>query len=198
MTRKLLLENKTCSRCGGSGQFSWCQSHGSTCFGCHGDGVVLTKRGKAAQVWLNAKKRKSSDEVVVGEWVLSEGIPGFSASVWIKIDTVEGEGAERKISGLSKKGERHWFGAGMVVQMFLGKVRNAELAKEALAFQETLTLAGTVRKKKAKAKAGEEVRSALRAANADAEAKNKANWERDAAEIADRTVNLPPLKGEKS
>ena len=148
MTRKLLFESKTCSRCGGSGHFSWCQMHGSTCFKCHGDGVVLTKRGKAAQVWLNAKKRKPLGEVAVGEWVLSEGIPGFSASVWIKIDEVSGEGEERKVSGLNKRGERHnWQGSSMVVQMFLGKVRNAELAREALAFQETLTLAGTVRKK---------------------------------------------------
>jgi hypothetical protein len=150
MPRKLLFESKTCSRCGGSGKFSWCQMHGSMCFGCHGDGVVLTKKGKAAQVWLNAKKRKSSDAVEIGEWVLSEGIPGFSASVWIKIDEVKGEGAERVISGLSKRGERHSFGAGMELRMFLGKVRNAELAREALAFQETLTLAGTVRKIKAK------------------------------------------------
>jgi len=148
MTRKLLFESKTCSRCGGSGNFSWCQSHGSTCFGCRGDGVVLTKRGKAAQVWLNAKKRCSLDKVGIGEWILSEGIPGFSASVWVKIDRVDGEGAELEVSGLSKRGERHnWKGASMVVRMFFGKAKEAELAKEALAFQETLTLAGTVRKK---------------------------------------------------
>jgi hypothetical protein len=156
MTRKLLLESKTCGRCGGSGKFSWCQSHGDMCFGCHGDGVVLTKRGKAAQMWLNAKKRKPLGEVAVGEWVLSEGIPGFSASVWVKIDTVEGEGEALKVSGLSKKGERHGFGnAAMVMRMFLGKARNAELAKEALEFQATLTQAGTVRKVKAKKVAAE-------------------------------------------
>jgi hypothetical protein len=154
MARKLLLESKTCGRCGGSGKFSWCQMHGDMCFGCNGDGVVLTKRGRAAQVWLNAKKRKPLGEVVVGEWVLSEGVPGFSASLWVKIDTVEGEGNERKISGLDKKGERHGFvGASMEMRMSLGKARNVELAKEALAFQETLTKTGTVRKVKAKKEA---------------------------------------------
>ena len=152
MPRKLLFENKTCSRCGGSGNYSYCSMYGSTCFKCHGDGVVLTKKGRAAQIWLNAKKRKLLGEVAVGEWVLSEGVPGFSASVWVKIDTVEGEGAERKISGLSKKGERHGFqGATMELRMFLGKARNAELAAEAKAFEATLTKSGTVMKRKAKA-----------------------------------------------
>jgi hypothetical protein len=152
MTRKLLLENKTCSRCAGSGNYSYCQSYGTRCFKCHGDGVVLTKRGRAANMWLAAKKRKPLGEVAVGEWVLSEGVAGFISSLWIKIDTVEGAGAELKVSGLSKKGERHGFvGASMIVQMWLGKVRNAELAKEALAYQATLTQTGTVRKIKAKA-----------------------------------------------
>lgn len=153
MTRKLLLENKTCGRCGGSGKYSYCQSYGSTCFKCHGDGVVLTKRGFAANRWLAAQKKKPLGEVAVGEWVLAEGVPGFIASMWVKIDTVEGAGEELKVSGLSKKGERHGFhGAAMIVRMYLGKVRNAELAKEALAYQATLTQAGTVRKVKEKQK----------------------------------------------
>jgi hypothetical protein len=153
MTRKLLLESKTCSRCGGTGNYSYCQMYGTTCFKCGGDGVVLTKRGKVAQAWLSAKKRKPLSEVVLGEWALSEGIPGFSASVWVKIDTIEGAGEELVVSGLTKRGERHnWKGAGTVVRISQGKARNAELAKEALAFQETLTLTGTVRKIKAKAK----------------------------------------------
>ena len=151
MTRKLLLESKTCSRCGGSGNFSYCQMYGTTCFKCGGDGVVLTKRGKAAQLWLSAKKRKPLGEVALGEWALSEGIPGFSAAVWVKIDEITGAGEELLVSGLTKKGERHnWKGAGMVVRISQGKARNAELAKEALAFQETLTLTGTVRKIKRK------------------------------------------------
>ena len=155
MTRKLLFENKTCSRCGGSGKFSWCQMHGDMCFKCHGDGVVLTKKGRAAQVWLNAKKRKRLGEVAVGDWVLSEGIAGFSASFWVKIDQIEGAGAELKATGLNKRGERHGWQGDMEVQIFQGKAWATELAKEALAFQETLTKTGTVRKVKAKKKEAE-------------------------------------------
>ena len=32
---------KTCGRCAGSGRFSYCQTHGDTCFGCGGSGKVL-------------------------------------------------------------------------------------------------------------------------------------------------------------
>lgn len=31
---------KTCSRCGGSGEYSFCQMHGTTCFKCGGSGYV--------------------------------------------------------------------------------------------------------------------------------------------------------------
>lgn len=33
----------TCGRCGGSGSYSFCTSHGSTCFGCGGGGKGLPK-----------------------------------------------------------------------------------------------------------------------------------------------------------
>ncbi len=32
---------KTCGRCAGSGKYSYCQTHGDTCFGCGGSGKVL-------------------------------------------------------------------------------------------------------------------------------------------------------------
>lgn len=42
------FETEGCSRCGGSGRYSYCQMYGSTCFKCHGAGKVYTKRGAAA------------------------------------------------------------------------------------------------------------------------------------------------------
>ena len=32
-----------CGRCGGSGSYSFCPSHGSTCFGCSGSGKVIPR-----------------------------------------------------------------------------------------------------------------------------------------------------------
>lgn len=33
----------TCTRCGGSGHYSYCQMHGTTCFGCNGTGRGMPK-----------------------------------------------------------------------------------------------------------------------------------------------------------
>ncbi len=49
---KLVL--KTCSRCGGGGHYSYCEMHGTTCFGCGGSGKVLPSTGEA----LKAAKAK--------------------------------------------------------------------------------------------------------------------------------------------
>ena len=46
---KTLFENTSCSRCGGSGRYSYCQMYGDRCFKCGGSGVQLTKRGAEAQ-----------------------------------------------------------------------------------------------------------------------------------------------------
>lgn len=43
-----MFETTKCSRCMGSGHYSRCEMYGTTCFGCHGTGKVLSKRGRAA------------------------------------------------------------------------------------------------------------------------------------------------------
>ena len=42
------FEIETCTRCGGSGQFSSCATHGTRCFKCNGAGKSHTTRGAAA------------------------------------------------------------------------------------------------------------------------------------------------------
>src|SRR6187551_1555971 len=86
--RKLLFENETCSRCGGCGQYSYCQMYGTRCFKCGGDGVTLTKRGKAAQLWFNAKKKKPAKDVKVGDRIVFDGTPGFSRSAVVIVNFV--------------------------------------------------------------------------------------------------------------
>lgn len=167
MARKLLFESETCSRCGGSGNYSYCQSYGTRCFKCHGDCVTLTKRGYAAQKWFNARRMKPASEVKVGERIVVEGTPGFSRTEVVIVESAE---METKSSGKSlmpdgtwkdhpphlvirgkgaKSGEPH----GMhtypesEVRMHVWGEALAALRAEALAYQATLTKAGTVRKK---------------------------------------------------
>jgi hypothetical protein len=44
---KDIFATESCSRCGGSGQYSYCQMYGTRCFKCGGAGWQFTKRGKA-------------------------------------------------------------------------------------------------------------------------------------------------------
>lgn len=43
-----LLETDVCSRCGGTGRYSWNQRDADKCYGCGGSGTTYTKRGAAA------------------------------------------------------------------------------------------------------------------------------------------------------
>lgn len=72
MPKKLLFEHVACGRCGGSGSYSYCSMYGSRCFGCNGAGYKLTKRGRAAQNFLDDLRSKPAGEVKVGDLVWFE------------------------------------------------------------------------------------------------------------------------------
>ncbi len=50
---KVEYESETCTRCGGTGDHSYCEAYGRTCFKCSGSGKMLTKRGQAASAYAN-------------------------------------------------------------------------------------------------------------------------------------------------
>ena len=153
MTRKLLFENVTCSRCGGTGNYSYCQSYGTTCFKCAGDGATLTARGKAAQAWLNAKRRKLGKEFAVGETLLVEGVPGFMSSYWAKVTETNGSDIVCVNTKTGQSQTLNGFGEVLLRKAF-SKEEKAAQAKEALEYQATLTKTGTVRKRPAKMSQG--------------------------------------------
>ncbi len=70
---KIRYETGTCGRCGGSGEYSYCQMHGTTCFGCNGSGSAPTKAGKAAvkrvAAFKKAKFSKLASAVKAGDIV---------------------------------------------------------------------------------------------------------------------------------
>lgn len=66
---KSMFETKTCSRCGGSGKYSWNAMTGYTCFGCRGSGEQLTKRGQAAQQYFKDLRSAKLHELVPGDMV---------------------------------------------------------------------------------------------------------------------------------
>ena len=139
----LTFDNKTCTRCGGGGMYGPSVVYGGKCFQCSGLGATLTKRGRAAQVYLESLRRVPAADLQPGDEVLVEGFSAGSVTVpsrWVKVVEVTPDGAVR--------------GEGMTWEAGCRPLRKAWRADEkreqvqmALAYQATLTLAGTVRKR---------------------------------------------------
>lgn len=76
-THKLTFETGTCTRCMGSGEYSFNALDGTRCYGCGGSGVKLTRAGRAAKVrfekLLNERMRKSVTEVKAGDTTRHSG-----------------------------------------------------------------------------------------------------------------------------
>lgn len=160
-----VFETETCSRCGGGGQYSYCQSYGTTCFKCHGTGKTLTVRGRVAAEFLRALRTKKAGEVQIGEYIHVPGTPGFAAPGWCKVETIytkldggkslQPDGTWKQyrghvLEGVDKKGEAyglHTFADADVVMVAATKAQRLEWVAAAVAYQETLTKAGTVRKR---------------------------------------------------
>lgn len=150
------LETRTCTRCGGSGHYSYCQMHGTTCFGCSGSGKQYTKRGRAAYLYLVELRKKPMEEVTFGDWVKMDGIPGFSRTTFFKVDTLESTFAPAYsnhrslvVTGSTAKGERMSMSGPVGYKVALGFDKATKVAqyRKAVEFQATLTKAGTPRKR---------------------------------------------------
>jgi hypothetical protein len=159
------LERETCSRCGGSGHYSYCQRFGTTCFKCSGRKEVLTKRGAAAMAFLKTLRSRPASQVKVGDQIKVTGITmsGDPFHQWMTVreiaPTVQ-EGASLKDGAMvpyrtelirfdgTSKGQANatQMRPDTLVEVLLSKEGQAETLRQALAYQETLTKAGTTRK----------------------------------------------------
>lgn len=65
------LETTPCTRCGGSGSYSFCTAHGSRCFKCGGKKRVQTKRAAIAVAYITSLRVdiKPAKELALGDVV---------------------------------------------------------------------------------------------------------------------------------
>lgn len=156
------LERETCPRCGGSGQYSYCQMYGRTCFKCAGRKEVLTKRGTAATAYLKALRSKPASELKVGDRVYHDGlvVPGAvcDKAAWTTVIEIRAGVAEldggRVVNGEVIPAEivvvtercTHHTTAATRFRVWVSKEHEAETLAAAIAFQATLTKAGKPRK----------------------------------------------------
>lgn len=158
------LETETCSRCGGSGSYSYCMTHGSRCFKCNGHKAVYTKRGAAALKYLTELRSKRADQLVVGDIIRVDGMglsrSGFSAITEIKAydssrnsSFVNGVLVPQRTDCMTINTRLMGYDGIPPEQLF--RVAQTEDQKaatlaQALEYQSTLTKSGTPRKRGAK------------------------------------------------
>lgn len=126
------FETKTCGRCGGTGQYSYCTAHGHTCFKCGGTGTQYTKRGLLAFQRFEAACSKPAGELVVGD-VYFDSVRGGR---WHVVTAVVPVGTtEVRICA-----ERQDYTTQLGTPMRVRQTKEARAAKlaEALAYQATL------------------------------------------------------------
>lgn len=157
---KYLFETETCSRCGGSGKYSFCEMYRDVCFKCRGQKVTYTKRGKAAQQFYIDLCTVSITEVKVGDIIqccpLHRG--SYRAQV-VAVEFKKDAGSSLKdgvmvpydnillVTEHPKYG-RYSLQASTSHTLRVYRQGDDERLKQALAYQESLTKQGKPRKKK--------------------------------------------------
>lgn len=148
------FETESCSRCGGSGRHSFNGEH-DICYKCGGknNGMALTKRGAAAKAYYLAKFQVLATDVKVGDVIANDTTKRLTVLATSIVpsncrylkdgvmvdadDMVLIEGAKMSI----KLGQN-----GTVRRLPTAEENDAAIA-DALKYQETLTKAGTPRKR---------------------------------------------------
>lgn len=153
MKAKPTFEHETCSRCCGGGEYSFNLMHGSRCYGCAGTGYKLTKRGQAAQQFLNEMRALPMENFQIGDLIRFDG----ASSRWEKIVSIEFLNGEQ--AGYVNRPDLQCVriktnGSGMIgfvgskyTKGFTAEEKQKQVDK-ALAYQETLTKTGKTRKQK--------------------------------------------------
>jgi hypothetical protein len=148
------FESETCGRCGGSGTYSWCQMYGDRCFQCWGKGKVLTRRGAAAAAHLKQLRSRPAADLKPGDRYQVDRYP-FGGLVWVTVTAVGPAGCDPdhphllRIEGTDPKGEFHaaiGVAPDDLVRVAQTPAARAETLEAALAYQATLTPAGTPRR----------------------------------------------------
>lgn len=127
------FETTVCSRCLGTGTYSFNLMHGNRCYGCGGSKMVLTKRGQAARKFMIDLQMKPASELQVGY------------SVWTDVVTPNGVGGAkfRKIVAVHENGYstamcRYAIDKDSLIRAVKDQAELDETINKALQYQESL------------------------------------------------------------
>jgi hypothetical protein len=143
------FETEVCSRCGGTGHFSFNGEH-SRCYKCDNKNGAraYTKRGAAAKAYYLAKFQVPAASIVAGELVSITGVKLRVKEVKNGSRTVKINGVAQERAFVELVGEKSSFQVSpdALVRRFPTEAENEAAIQDALAYQETLTKNGTPRK----------------------------------------------------
>lgn len=148
------FETESCTRCGGTGQHSFNGEH-SICYKCDGknNGMALTKRGRAAKDYYLAKFEITAKDVKVGDIIRTNHIKQLTAVAvsvvpsnarYLKDGVMVQAPDQVLIEGLKQSIK---VSPDSAVRRIPTKEENDAAIQDALAYQQTLTKAGTPRKR---------------------------------------------------
>ena len=151
------FETEICGLCKGSGKYSYNAINKDMCFGCSGCGLVRTKRGEVARNFFKTSILSAAGDVKAG-WRVRDDVIGK----WVPVVSVEAY--QLRGSSLTNGVMVHYDRPGVnITYRKVGHIQDlttmipaqpnieavAALRNAALVYQQTLTQAGTVRKKAA-------------------------------------------------
>lgn len=150
-----IFETEVCSRCGGTGHHSFNGEH-SRCYKCDGKNGcrAYTKRGAAAKAYYNAKFEIPASMLKVGDVFRTDYYKQITVVSIAEVETHSrfkiGDGDwqkganQLKIEGLKLTVQLH---PETIVRRLPTPEENEVAKADALKYQETLTKAGTVKKR---------------------------------------------------
>ena len=137
------FETEICTRCGGTGNYSFNLINGSTCFKCKGKKLQYTKRGKVARDrWI--AKRMETVAVVGNRYVMRVGINLKRVNVEL-VSVVENKFNAGRVDMVfvDRNGkECHFTMPAEMTKPYYERASTQQELEEAIAYQNTLTKAG--------------------------------------------------------
>lgn len=152
------FETEICSRCGGSGKYSFNLMTGDTCFKCRGKGNCYTKRGQVAIDYYRELLKVPVTELKVGDLIwcahLCGGGGGFRAITEILIGPAHlhpmysSAEPDRIMVTLFTERSSQGYHPDQTVQKGWSGSEKSAYKREALEYQDTLLKSGKISKLK--------------------------------------------------
>ncbi len=157
------FESKVCSRCGGSGNFSFNHKDGTMCYGCNGTGSKLTKRGSLASKFFHESLTIPASDLTIGmkikesvlskKFILIQNIHyGTDIELGKQFNTsyLLGPNGDRQMVLIDSGSSMIKFYPETRVRVFHTNEQKQEKFQMALEYQASLNINGTKRKTKLK------------------------------------------------